>query len=201
MSFYHDGSRSLQDRFDGRRLADSLEKNRRHSNFSVEDCEFIDNASFFFLATTSGRTVDCSFKGGLPGFVKVTGANSLSFPDYDGNSMYRSLGNILQNENVGLLFLNFDGGKERMRINGTAKLDYDAERLKEFDGAKLIVDITAVNIFPNCPRYIPQLENIEISDHVPRPGHVPPEAEWKFRDYARPYLPRLEKKRLFNEDN
>ena len=167
MSFYHDGSRSLQDRFDGRRLADSLEKNRRHSNFSVEDCEFIENASFFFLATTSGRTVDCSFKGGLPGFVKVTGANSLSFPDYDGNSMYRSLGNILQNENVGLLFLNFDGGKERMRINGTAKLDYDAERLKEFVGAKLIVDITAVNIFPNCPRYIPQLENLEISDHVP----------------------------------
>ena len=200
MSFYHDGSRSLQDRFDGRRLADSLEKNRRHSNFSVEDCEFIDNASFFFLATTSGRTVDCSFKGGLPGFVKVTGVNSLSFPDYDGNSMYRSLGNILQNENVGLLFLNFDGGKERMRINGTAKLDYDAERLKEFVGAKLIVDITAVNIFPNCPRYIPQLENLEISDHVPRPDHVPPEAEWKFRDYARPYLPQSEKKRLFNED-
>ena len=201
MSFYHDGSRSLQDRFDGRRLADSLEKNRRHNNFSVEDREFIENASFFFLATTSGKTVDCSFKGGLPGFVKVTGANSLSFPDYDGNSMYRSLGNILQNENVGLLFLNFDGGKERMRINGTAKLDYDAQRLKEFDGAKLIVDITAVNIFPNCPRYIPRLENIEISDHVPRPGHVPPEAEWKFRDYARPYLPRSEKKRLFNEDN
>ena len=201
MSFYHDGSRSLQDRFDGRRLADSLEKNRRHSNFSVEDCEFIDNASFFFLATTSGKTVDCSFKGGLPGFVKVTGVNSLSFPDYDGNSMYRSLGNILQNENVGLLFLNFDGGKERMRINGTAKLDYDAERLKEFVGAKLIVDITAVNIFPNCPRYIPQLENLEISDHVPRPDHVPPEAEWKFRDYARPYLPQSEKKRLFNEDN
>ena len=201
MSFYHDGSRSLQDRFDGRRLADSLEKNRRHSNFSVEDCEFIENASFFFLATTSGKTVDCSFKGGLPGFVKVTGVNSLSFPDYDGNSMYRSLGNILQNENVGLLFLNFDGGKERMRINGTAKLDYDAERLKEFVGAKLIVDITAVNIFPNCPRYIPQLENLEISDHVPRPDHVPPEAEWKFRDYARPYLPQSEKKRLFNEDN
>ena len=201
MSFYHDGSRSLQDRFDGRRLADSLEKNRRHSNFSVEDCEFIENASFFFLATTSGKTVDCSFKGGLPGFVKVTGANSLSFPDYDGNSMYRSLGNILQNENVGLLFLNFDGGKERMRINGTAKLDYDADRLKEFDGAKLIVDITAVDLFPNCPRYIPQLENLEISDHVPRPDHVPPEAEWKVRDYARPYLPQSEKKRLFNEDN
>ena len=201
MSFYHDGSRSLQDRFDGRRLADSLEKNRRHSNFSVEDCKFIENASFFFLATTSGKTVDCSFKGGLPGFVKVTGVNSLSFPDYDGNSMYRSLGNILQNENVGLLFLNFDGGKERMRINGPAKLDYDAERLKEFVGAKLIVDITAVNIFPNCPRYIPQLENLEISDHVPRPDHVPPEAEWKFRDYARPYLPQSEKKRLFNEDN
>ena len=201
MSFYHDGSRRLQDRFDGRQLADSLDRNRRHSVFSTDDRKFIENASFFFLATTSGKVVDCSFKGGIPGFIKITGSNSLAFPDYDGNSMYRSLGNILENENVGLLFLNFDGGKERMRINGTAKLNHDEERLREFDGAKLIVDITATNIFPNCPRYIPQLQNLVISDHAPKPGHVPPEAEWKFRDYAKPYLPRSERKRLFNEDN
>ena len=201
MSFYHDGSRSLQDRFDGRQLADSLDRNRRHSVFTNDDRKFIENASFFFLATTSGKVVDCSFKGGIPGFIKITGSNSLAFPDYDGNSMYRSLGNILENENVGLLFLNFDGGKERMRINGTAKLNHDEERLREFDGAKLIVDITATNIFPNCPRYIPQLQNLVISDHAPKPGHVPPEAEWKFRDYAKPYLPRSERKRLFNEDN
>ena len=88
-----------------------------------------------------------------------------------------------------------------MRINGTAKLNQDEERLREFDGAKLIVDITATNIFPNCPRYIPQLQNLVISDHAPKPGHVPPEAEWKFRDYAKPYLPRSERKRLFNEEN
>ena len=167
MSFYHDGSRSLQDRFDGRQLADSLDRNRRHSVFTNDDRKFIENASFFFLATTSGNVVDCSFKGGIPGFIRITGSNSLAFPDYDGNSMYRSLGNILENENVGLLFLNFDGGKERMRINGTAKLNHDEERLREFDGAKLVVDVTATNIFPNCPRYIPQLQNLVISDHAP----------------------------------
>ena len=71
MSFYHDGSRSLQDRFDGRQLADSLDRNRRHSVFSTDDRKFIENASFFFLATTSGKVVDCSFKGGIPGLSLI----------------------------------------------------------------------------------------------------------------------------------
>jgi hypothetical protein len=143
--------------------------------------------------------VDCSFKGGVPGFIKITGPDSFSFPDYDGNSMYRSLGNILVNNNVGLLFINFNSSAERMRINGVASIDYDIERLKEFEGAKLIVDVVATNIFPNCPRYIPEVQNLKISDHVPQAGHIPPEAEWKFRDYAKPYLPKSERKRLFDE--
>lgn len=200
MSFYHEGNRELQDRFDGRNLANSLEKNRKHHVFTSSDCKLIEEASFFFLATTSGEVVDCSFKGGVPGFIKITGPNSFSFPDYDGNSMYRSLGNILVNNNVGLLFINFNSSAERMRINGVASIDYDNERLKEFEGAKLIVDVVATNIFPNCPRYVPEVQNLKISDHVPRSGHIPPEAEWKFRDYAKPYLPKSERKRLFDEE-
>lgn len=200
MEMFHEGNRELQDRFDGRRLADSLERNRRHATFTEADIAFIESAPFFFLATAHGETVDCSFKGGMPGFVQVTGPNTLSFPDYDGNSMYKSLGNILKGGNVGLLFIKFDGSGERMRINGSAVLDHDPDRVAGFEGAKLLVDVTARHIFPNCPRYIPAMDGLEISANVPRPGHQPPEAVWKFRDYAKDHLPARDRQRLFGGD-
>lgn len=199
MDMFHGGNRELQDRFDGRRLADSLERNRRHASFTEADRAFIESAPFFFLATAHGETVDCSFKGGMPGFVRVTGENTLAFPDYDGNSMYKSLGNILEGGNVGLLFIKFDGGGERMRINGSAVLDDDSARLASFEGAKMIVDVTARHIFPNCPRYIPAMDGLDISPHVPRAGHEPPDPAWKFRDYARDHLPELDRARLFGD--
>ena len=96
-TMYHSGHRELQKKFDGVKLADALEKNEQstdHSNKRIS--EFIENVEFFFLATAFKESVDCSFKGGVKGFVKVTGKNTLEFPDYDGNSMYRSLGNILE---------------------------------------------------------------------------------------------------------
>jgi uncharacterized protein len=199
MDMFHEGNRELQDRYDGRRLADSLERNRRHANFTEADRKFIESAPFFFLATAHGENVDCSFKGGIPGFVRVTGENTLAFPDYDGNSMYKSLGNILQGGNVGLLFIRFGESGERMRINGSAVLDDNPERLATFEGAKMIVDVTARHIFPNCPRYIPAMGGLDISPNVPRPGHEPPEAAWKFRDYAKDHLPERDRARLFGD--
>ena len=200
MTFYNEGSRKLQDLFDGRRLADSLELNRRHDVFTSDDRKIIKSASFFFLATSSDDNVDCSFKGGAPGFIEITGPNSLSYPDYDGNSMYRSLGNIIKNENVGLLFINFNGSQERIRINGHATLNHEAKRIKEFEGAKLIVDIIANNIFPNCPRYIPELNDLKVSEDIPCNDYSPPDPAWKFRDYAKPYLPEADRKRLFEDE-
>ena len=50
--FYHDGMRDLQDRYDGRRVADGLEKNRLHFEFWEQDRNLIEGASFFFIATS-----------------------------------------------------------------------------------------------------------------------------------------------------
>ena len=107
---YHEGNRRLQDRFDSRRISDRLEEKLTHTEFSDDDKEFIGNASYFFLATADaeGRP-DCSFKGGMPGFVRVTGAAELAFPDYDGNGMFKSLGNALVNPNIGMLFIAMHG--------------------------------------------------------------------------------------------
>lgn len=188
-SFYHEGMRELQDRFDGRRVADALESHRRHDVFWESDRELIESAPFFFIATTWGEHVDCSIKSGDPGFVRIVGDNVIEFPEYDGNSMYRTLGNIARNPNVGLLFLRFDGKSLRVRINGRATIVEDPEVVARHHGAKLVVRVEC-EIYPNCPRYMPQLERALPSPYVPRPGQgTPPAPEWKSREYLRDLLP------------
>jgi predicted pyridoxine 5'-phosphate oxidase superfamily flavin-nucleotide-binding protein len=188
--FYHDGSRQLQDRFDSRRIADRLEQVTLRRAFSDEDREFISRAPMFFLASAdaAGRP-DCSYKGGVPGFVQVLDDATLAFPSYDGNGQFRSLGNLLVNPHVGLLFIDFTASR-RLRVNGTASID-DADPLRAaHPAADAIVRVRAEAIFPNCPRYIHQMQFVALSDYAPRPGHEPPVPAWKQMEVFRDHLPR-----------
>ena len=119
---YHEGNRQLQQRFGSTDLADRLLEVTHHTEFSDYDKNFIESSPFFFLATADaeGRP-DCSFKGGQPGFVKVVGLQQLMFPDYDGNGMFKSMGNIQVNPAVGLLFITMGEKPQRIRVNGRAK--------------------------------------------------------------------------------
>lgn len=183
--FYHAGNRALQDEFGSRALADRLLALKREL-FTDDDRTFIEGAHFFFLATADaeGRP-DCSFKGGAPGFVRLTGPGELTFPDYDGNGMFRSMGNIGVNPAVAMLFIAMDGAPRRLRVNGTASIDRADPLLGQIVGAQMIVRVAAAAIFPNCPRYIPDLATGEAARHAPRAGIETPEAEWKqFEGFA-----------------
>src|SRR5438270_8925023 len=171
---YHEGNRRLQDAFDSRRISDRLEEKLTRTAFTDDDKAYIEAAIFFFIATADaeGRP-DCSFKGGMPGFVRVTGPSQLAFPDYDGNGMFKSLGNLVVNPHVGMLFIAMHGTPRRLRINGKARIDRDDTLLTETVGAQLIVRVKADVIFPNCPRYIPSMTLNEASIYVPHAG-VPP---------------------------
>ena len=182
---FHDGHRELQDRFDGRRLADALEKRKRMERFIDEDIHFIEQSEFFFLATAHGESVDCSFKGGPPGFVRVTGPQSLQWQDYDGNSMYRSLGNILKSPRVGILFIQFGEKPKRLRVNGRCTFIEDDTKSKN----KLIVEVEADEIFPNCPRYIPDLSTNTPSRYLPDESGAGAKPAWKSRDDFKELLP------------
>jgi uncharacterized protein len=187
--FYNEGSRTLQDRFDTRRLADRLEQVTMRRAFTDEDRTFIARAPMFFLATADadGRP-DCSYKGGMPGFVQVLDPQTLVFPSYDGNGQFRSLGNLLLNPHVGLLFIDFEATK-RIRVNGVASIDLADPLRDQYPGADLVVRIRADTIFPNCPRYIHKLQMLELSAYAPRPDHQPPVPAWKQMDAFRDYLP------------
>ena len=186
---YHDGMRQLQDARDTRRIADRLAQVTLRAAFTDEDRAFIERCPMFFVATADAHGYpDCSYKGGLPGFVRVLDESTLAFPDYDGNGMYRSWGNILVNPHVGLLFLDFEKQK-RIRVNGTAQVSEDDPLRAEYPGSVFIIRVTAEKIFPNCPRYIHRMQVIEHSVYAPRPNHVPPVPAWKTFDVFRDALP------------
>jgi predicted pyridoxine 5'-phosphate oxidase superfamily flavin-nucleotide-binding protein len=186
---YHAGNRELQDRFDSRRIADRLEQVTLHDQFTDGDRALVERSAMFFLATADAAgQPDVSYKGGLPGFVRVVDAQTLAFPDYDGNGMFKSLGNILVNPKVGLLFVDFEQ-PHRMRVNGTASVADADPLLADFPGAQLIVRVHAERIFPNCPRYIHRMQLVEHSVYAPRSDYAPPAPDWKQNEAFRDALP------------
>ena len=189
---YHDGSRELQDRFDTRRLADRLDEKFVSRGFIDEsDKAFIEARDMFFLATADpDGHPQCSYKGGDPGFVKVLDEHTVAFPNYDGNGMYLSMGNLLVNPQVGMLFVDFTAQRpSRLRLNGVARIDEGDNLLTTWPGAQFVVRVTATQVFPNCPRYIHRMALVERSRFVPREHQPVPVPEWKRTEWACDVLP------------
>ncbi|MCC7413727.1 MAG: pyridoxamine 5'-phosphate oxidase family protein [Gammaproteobacteria bacterium] len=121
----------------------------------------IEAAPFFFLASSApdGRC-DCSFKGGGPGLIKVLAADRLAFPHFEprvkGNGAYMSLGNILLNPHVSMLFVDFTDGA-RLRVNGRASIHEDALTTASFPPAECVIVVDVELVMPSCPSYVPHL--------------------------------------------
>ncbi len=186
---FHDGSRSLQDRFDTRGLADRIDERLVSDAIDNNDRAFIQERDMFFLATADaqGRPT-CSYKGGEPGFVRVLNPRTLAFPNYDGNGMYLSAGNIMVNPDVGLLFIDFERGR-RLRLEGTASISDADPLLGDYPEAQFAVRVSTRAVYPNCPRYIHRYTLTQASRFVPHAGTLTPVPEWKRSDWAADVLP------------
>jgi len=186
---YHEGNRDLQDEFDSRRLADRLTELIIHDTITDEDKEFIESLNMFFISTLDGDgRPTVSYKGGDPGFIKVLDDKTIAYPGYDGNGMYLTAGNLAANEDVGLLFISFES-PQRLRLHGRATVDTNDPLLEDYVEAKYIVRIQVRNLFMNCARYIPQHQESEPSEYVPREGIETPAPEWKSYDIIKEVLP------------
>jgi len=187
--FYHEHQRYLQDRFDTRRLADRLEERLVTSTIDEEDKQFIESRDMFFLATVDGHGFpSCSYKGGDPGFVRVVDERTLAFPNYDGNGMYVSMGNVRQTSQVGMLFIDWEHPK-RLRLNGEATLAEEDPLIASFPEAQFIVRVKVREVFANCPRYIHRLKLIERSKFVPKAQVTTPIPDWKKQEFVADVLP------------
>jgi uncharacterized protein len=189
MSLYHKSNRTLQDRFDTRRLADRLEQVTLRDHINEGDREFIEARDMFFIATTDAEGhPTCSYKGGDPGFVRVVDERTLAFPNYDGNGMYLTMGNLLANPHVGLLFLDFEG-RRRLRLEGTASIADDDPLVAEYPEAQFVVRVRSERVYPNCPRYIHRYRLVERSRFVPKTECETPVPKWKTEQWSADALP------------
>ncbi len=191
--------RALQDRFDTRRLADNVEDRIVKTEIGEEQKAFIEARDMFWLASIDhqGRPT-VSYKGGDPGFVRVIDAKTLAFPSYDGNGMYFSMGNIAGNENVGLLFVDFER-PYRLRVQGVASVDIEDPLLGSFHEAQLVVRVAVSEVFRNCPRYVHRFEKVGGSKFVPREGVETPLAGWKRLEDVQAHLPARDRERAKRE--
>lgn len=189
-SIYHAGSRALQDKFDTRRIADRIDELLVHDAIGEGEKQWIESADMFFLATADeeGRPT-VSYKGGDPGFVRVVDERTIAWPNYDGNGMYLSMGNLSKNPHVGLLFIDFQD-PSRMRIQGEASIAMDDPLLAQWPEAQFIVRVKVREVFPNCPRYIHRMSMVERSEFVPREGCETPIPGWKMAPWANDQLPK-----------
>ena len=189
MNTFHDDARYWQDEFGTRRIADRIDELLVVDKFDEHAKRFIEARDMFFLATCDADgNPQCSYKGGEPGFVRVLDERTLAFPVYDGNGMFLSLGNVRQQAAVGMLFVDFEH-PNRLRVNGIATVDEEDALRDEMPGAILVVRVQVTKVFPNCSRYIHQLQLVERSRFVPHGDTPPPVPDWKRMTWAQEYLP------------
>jgi predicted pyridoxine 5'-phosphate oxidase superfamily flavin-nucleotide-binding protein len=108
--------------------------------------QWLARADTFFIAThTEEGGADASHRGGRPGFVRVHDARTLEFPDYAGNNMFNTLGNLALDARAGLLLIDFEGGGT-LQLTGTARATWEPQRLARHAGAKRVVDFTVEEV-------------------------------------------------------
>lgn len=188
MAFYTQSQRAWQDRFDSVPLADRVEQAIVAD--AVDDFfgGFIASRDFFFLATVDGTGMPTvSYKGGAPGLVRVVDPQTLAFPNYDGNGMFLSVGNIDESHKIGMLFIDLET-PNRVRVQATASVSADDELLAEWPGATLVVRAQVEAVFHNCGRYIHQHERVSASQYVPDADGTAPYPAWKRIDMVQDVL-------------
>lgn len=188
-TLFDESHRALQRRFDTERLADRIEQRLCRDHLNADDRLFIAGLDMFFLATVDAAgQPTCSYKGGAPGFLRVINERTLMFPNYDGNGMYLSMGNLSATSQVGMLLIDF-AKPQRLRVHGRASIVTADSIEPRFTGAQFLVSVAVQQVFPNCPRYVHAMREAAPSEFVPREGERAPVPKWKRMDWARDVLP------------
>jgi uncharacterized protein len=187
---YTEKARELQVRFDTTNLANAELQAIVHDELNPQDRAFIAATEMFWLSSVDPKgSPTVSFKGGAPGFVKMPDDKTLLFPNFDGNGMYYSMGNIASTSHVGLLFMDFVTPM-RLRVQGSAQLTDDPDIVSLWPGAQFAIKVEITALITNCPRYIPRMQRLEGSRYVPdlKTG-AQPIPGWKRIDVIQGALP------------
>ena len=186
--FFTLAQRELQGEFETTDLADRIVEAVVTEELSDPQAEFIHSRNMFYLSTIdeSGYP-SCSYKGGDLGFVRVINPVTIVFPNYDGNGMFMSMGNIQDKAKVGLLFMDFET-PQRLRLRGEARCLREGPMLDSYPGANLVVEISVNHVWVNCPRYVHRMQPLEQSPYLPGKDGAVSLALWKRVDLIQDVL-------------
>lgn len=186
--FYTDAQKTLQEGHDSVRLANVVIAANVADFIQEEHMPFITSRDFFFLSTVDARGMPTvNYKGGAPGFVHIVDPKTLVFPNYDGNGMFISMGNMAETAKVGMLFIDMET-PHRVRLQGTATVSPDDPEIARYPGANMVVRVDVEACFLNCGRYIHKHQRVASSKYVPDATGKQPFPAWKRIDVVQDAL-------------
>ena len=146
-----------------------------HLNTSMR--EFIARQEMVFIATADSKgECDCSLRAGVPGFVRALDEKTLLYPEYRGNGVMASLGNISENPHVGMFFADFFGSTIGLHVNGNARIVESSELPNHFDLSEEVrqdlsgkggrkperwVVVEVEEAYIHCSKHIPLLKKLD----------------------------------------
>lgn len=178
--FYTDAQHKLQAENGHEKLARGVVKAIVRDALEDDHIAYIESRDYFFLSTVTAQgEPTVSYKGGPVGFVKHLGDGKLMFPNYDGNGMWLSMGNIDEACKVGMLFMDFET-PWRIRVQGDAKISKDPHLMAHFPGCNMVAVVDVTRVFQNCARMIHKHKRVEEhSIYVPDAEGRQPFPAWK----------------------
>lgn len=157
------GERDLQEKHGTERRADAFYSNQMIDYLNEDMQQYLLRQTFIFIATSDmNGNCDSSFKAGEQGFIHVIDDKRLMYPEYRGNGVMASLGNILENPHIGLLLIDFFDDQIGLHINGAAQI-VENEHIHNIapdvtdDRAERWVVVTVHEAYIHCSKHIPHL--------------------------------------------
>ncbi len=176
-----EGEHRLQESYGTQSRAQGFYNNQMLDHLNPQMQEFVSQQSMVFVATSDSRgECDCSFRAGSRGFVKVLGERTLAYPEYRGNGVWGSLGNIRENPHIGLVFIDFFQSTIGLHINGKAKIIENENLVEDSEVSQTLkeeiqiaggrkperwVFVEVEEAYIHCSKHIPLLKELDKEIH------------------------------------
>jgi uncharacterized protein len=119
---------------------------------------FIGRQEMVWIATADAHgECDCSFRAGPPGFVQVLDPQTVRYPEYRGNGVLASLGNLVENPHVGMIFLDFDQERIGLHLNGSARIVQADGDNGQRPRVERWVEVRVQEAYIHCRKHLPRL--------------------------------------------
>ncbi|MYT32416.1 pyridoxamine 5'-phosphate oxidase [Streptomyces sp. SID8354] len=174
-----DGEHLVQQRLGTTGRADRFYADQVLDHLNVRMQEFVARQEMFFLATADRHgECDATFRAGPTGFVQVLGDRLLAYPEYRGNGVMASVGNLSENPRLGILMIDFTRDRIGLHINGRARVVLDEEMRAYYPGlpvdpvpgrrAQLWVAVEVEEAYIHCSKHIPHLQKVPADERGAR---------------------------------